>query len=365
MHLHRIRPVVEHDGPFVTLHVEAGRASEDAAQQREARWTTISHELERLKCPQSLQEDIRGRLDEVPRVPGEARRTIVAGQEGVLFDDLQAGHSHLPEGVDHGPLPDFSGWLALADQALPFILVVADRTGADIEVHQAAMEPPTQQETVTGETFYITKVAEGDWAHKQFQQSAENTWHHNAGLVVEAVTSLIRKHRPRAVLVAGDVRARSDIVEMLRSQGSNADDLSVLSVEAGGRAAGASSEALWDEVREHLAALQGERDAELASRLDEARGRGEGAVHGVDEVMRALEEARVDRLVLDVPRVQENAVDLTAYPGLPVPASARASEVTADRALVAGAALTDAQLSLLPASMGRGGGVSALVRWNE
>jgi hypothetical protein len=365
MHLHRIRPVLDRDGPFITLHVDVGRGTEDAAQQREARWTTIRHELARLECPENLMEDVRGRLDEVTHLPGEARRTLVSDGEDVVFDDLQAGHTHSPESVDHGPLPDLAGWLSLADQALPFVLVVADRTGADIEVHEAAMEPPTAQETVTGNTFYITKVAEGDWAQKQFQQSAENTWHHNATLVSDTVRSLIRKHRPRAVLVAGDVRARSDIIEMLRAHEAGTDGVSVISVESGGRAAGASPEALWAEMRRNLAALQAERDAEVASRLDEARGRGEGAVHGLDDVMGALEEARVDRLVLDLASVQEGTVDFTGYPGLRVPPSARERAVPADRALVAGAALTDAQLSLLPANMGRGGGVSALVRWTQ
>jgi hypothetical protein len=75
--------------------------------------------------------------------------------------------------------------------------------------------------------------------------------------------------------------------------------------------------------------------------------------------------ARVDRLVLDLASMQEGTVDFTAYPGLRVPPSARERAVPADRTLVAGAALTDAQLSLLPASIGRGGGVSALVRWAQ
>ena len=366
MQLHRIRPVLEHDGPFVTLHVEVGRASEDAVKQRQARWTTIRHDLEESGCPAALVEDLQGRLEENTHVSGEARRTIVAGAQEVLLDEVQPGHSTWPECVDHGALPDLAGWLALADQALPFVLVVADRTGADIELHRAAAGPAEAEQTVTGETFYITKVAEGDWAHKQFQQTAENTWHHNAGLVADAVESLVKRHRPRAVLVAGDVRARSDIVERLESMLSGAaDGVKVLGVESGGRAAGASEEALWDEVREKLAALQGEADADVAARLDEARGRGEGAVHGLDEVMSALEQARVDRLVLDLQAVQGGSVDLSSYQGLPVPQSARTAKVPADRALLAGAALTDADVTLLPASMGRGGGVSGLVRWDQ
>jgi Bacterial archaeo-eukaryotic release factor family 2 len=360
MHLHRIRPVVEHDGPFLSLHVEVGRTTEDAAQQRDARWTSIRHELERLQLADALINDVRERLDQNTHVSGEARRTLVLAGGEVVFDDVQPGSSNWPETVQHAPLPDLAGWLTAADQELPFVLVVADRTGADIEVHRAAASPPTAQETVTGETFYITKVAEGDWAQKQFQQTAENTWHENAKLVSEAVRSLERSHRPRVIFVAGDVRARSEISKLLESGGSGP---TILTVESGGRADGASEDALWKEIRQHLAGLQGEQDADLAGLLDEARGRGEGAVHGLEEVANALAQARVDRLVLDLGRAREHLMSAAAYEGLPVPAAARDAEVPADGILVAAAALTDASLSLLPAGMGRGGGISALLRW--
>jgi Bacterial archaeo-eukaryotic release factor family 2 len=360
MHLHRIRPVVEHDGPFLSVHVEVGRTTEDATQQQDARWTSIRHELERLDFPAALIEDVRERLGQNTHISGEARRTIVLADREVVFDDVQPGSSNWPESVQHAPLPDLAGWLTAADQAMPFILVVADRTGADIEAHRAAASPPTARETVTGETFYITKVAEGDWAQKQFQQTAENAWHENAKLVSEAVRSLERSHGPQVIFVAGDVRARSEIAKMLESPGSGP---TILTVESGGRADGASEEALWKEVRHLLAGLQGEQDADLAGQLDEARGRGEGAVHGLDDVANALAQARVHRLVLDLGRAREHLVNAAEYEGLPVPAAARDAEVPADGVLVAAAALTDANLSLLPAGMGRGGGISALLRW--
>jgi len=256
------------------------------------------------------------------------------------------------------------GWVTLAELAVPFVLVLADRTGADIEVHRAASAPSAARETVTGQTFYITKVAEGDWAQKQFQQTAENAWRDNARLVTEEVRSLVRRHRPRAVLIAGDVRARSAIAADLEARDPVSPGVAVLEVEAGGRADGASREALWEEVRDHLTRLSAEADADLAGRLDEARGRGEGAAHGVDEVVDALSQARVERLVLDLGRARESVVKPADHDGLPVPSAAREGEVPADRVLIAAAALTDAELSLLPAGMGRGGGVSALLRWS-
>jgi hypothetical protein len=45
--------------------------------------------------------------------------------------------------------------------------------------------------------------------------------------------------------------------------------------------------------------------------------------------------------------------------------AASADELPADRVVVAAAALTDAALSVLPAAMARGGGVSALLRWSD
>ena len=105
MQLHRIRPVIEHDGRFVTLHLDVGRASEDAVKQRQARWTTIRHDLEESGCPAALVEDLQGRLEENTHVSGEARRTIVAGAQEVLLDEVQPGHSTWPECVDHGALP--------------------------------------------------------------------------------------------------------------------------------------------------------------------------------------------------------------------------------------------------------------------
>jgi hypothetical protein len=97
MHLHRIRPVVEHDGPFLSLHVDVGRTTEDATQQREARWTSIRHELERLDAAAALVEDVRERLDQNTHISGEARRTIVLADGEVVFDGTAAQlHSAVP-----------------------------------------------------------------------------------------------------------------------------------------------------------------------------------------------------------------------------------------------------------------------------
>jgi release factor family 2 len=364
MDLERLRTVFETPGPYLTLHVDVSRDSEHAAEQIESRWTTIRHELERASVPASLVRQIDERIHENTHVSGEVRRTIVAAGDEVLLDDVQAGHNPNPEIVDVADLPDLAGWIDLEDQAYPFVLAVVDRTGGEVSAYRAASRDPVDEESVTGATYYITKVPEGDWAQKQFQQTAENRWHENAELVAEAVRAAALSDRARAVLVAGEVRARAEVVRALEALDHGFDR--VIEVVAGGRAEGASDEAMWTEIHGHLRELVAAEDAEVSARLDQGRGRGEGVATGVDEVLDALVKGQVEQLVVDPAVLSEKNVKPGQYEGLPLPApAADADELPADRVLVAAAVLTGARLTVLPASMAHGGGASALLRWDD
>jgi hypothetical protein len=363
MHLDRLRPVFDRPGPYLTVHVDVGRASEHADSQIDARWTTIRHDLEHAGVDGSLVEEIGTRLRAKTHLPGEVRRTIVAAGDEVLLDDLQEGHNPHPEVVDRAELPDLASWLDQEDQAFPFIVVVADRTGADIDVYRAASRPSEEHESVTGETFYITKVAEGDWAQKQFQQTAQESWEHNARLVSEAVLPLVRRTRALAVFVVGEVRARAEVVRALEATDHGLGDR-IVPIESGGRAEGSSDQAMWGEIHEHLRAHVAAEDADTTAALEQSRGRGEGAATGLDDVLEALAKGQVDRLLVDLDAVREKSVTPSQHPGLTLPDNAAsASELPADRVLVAAGALTGARLTVLPASMARGGGASALLRW--
>jgi hypothetical protein len=364
MELERLRNVFETPGPYLTLHVDVSRNSEHATEQVESRWTSIRHELERASVAKALVPELGERIHENTHLPGEVRRTIVAAADRILLDDVQVGHNPNPEVVDVADLPDLAGWIDVEDQAYPFVLAVVDRIGGEVSAYRAASREPVDQESVTGATYYITKVAEGDWAQKQFQQTAENRWHENASLVAEAVRSAAVTDRARAVFVAGEVRARAEVTRAIESLDHGFDR--VIEVEAGGRAEGASDDAMWNEVHEHLRALVAAEDADVAARLDEGRGRGEGVATGIDEVLEALVKGQVEQLVVDLAVLAERTVKPGQYQGLPLPApAADADELPADRVLVAAAALTGARVTVLPASMAHGGGASALLRWDD
>lgn len=359
MQLTAIRDLVERPGPFVTVHAEVGRPTEDARQQLEARWTRIRHTLEHGGVDEALVEEIGERLHEAPPGPGEARRTIVAADGRVVFDEALPGTVRVPETAEVGPLPDLAGWVAAAERQLPFCLVLADRQGADVTFYDGLADRQGETTEVQGADHYIRKVPQGDWAHKQFQQTAENRWKETAEEVADAVRTGVRQHPTRVVLLAGDDRARHLVEEALEGL-----QVPVVHVRSGGRAAGSSEEALWTEVAADLARFEADDDLTITERLAAGTGQAAAAVRGVDDVLDALVKGQVETVVLDLAAARDLSVDPAGHPGLPLPKGA-SGPLPADRVLVTAAAATSAGVAVLPREQIGGEGVAAVLRWDD
>lgn len=361
MQLGTLQDVYAHAGPFVTVHLDVSRNSEDAAQQLEARWTSARHELERAGVAAELVERIGERLREPTEVSGEVRRTLVAADGEIVFDEVLAGHSPWPEAVTVGELPDLSGWLHQADGQVPFLLVVADREGADLDFFRALARPGSTHHEVDGDDLHLHKFQGGGWSHRRFQQRSENQWESNAREVADEVRALVTRHRPRVVVLAGDERARTLVAGALEGV-----PVEVVQVSAGGRAEGSSEEALWTEVRRVLARIEADDEQQLTGRLEEKWAQGNGAVLGVDDVLGALVQGKVDTLIVDLQKAQGITVDPARFPGLPIPEQAASRrDLPAAQVLTAAAAATDANVVVLPAEQTKGGGVAALLRWDD
>jgi len=359
-----VRPVLERPGPFTTVHLDVSRTAEDHRQQLEARLTNTRHTLEHAGIDAALIEEIGDRLREQTHATGEVRRTLVAEQGEVVFDDVRLGHTSWPETVATGPLPDLAGWASQLDGGFPFVLVRADRRGADIEAYAAASRPPVARTEVEGTEWDLTKLPEGDWAQDRYQRRAENNWEANARLVAAEVDQLRRRLRPRLVVLAGDVRARADLAELLDEGGAGAS--SVAQIESGGRAAGASEEAMWTDVMRLLANLEASAHHDLVEVLERGTARSEGVAGDLDQVVDSLVLGEVDTVVLDLAVAHDLRVDPGRHPGLPLPDGAlTAGPLPADQVLLAAAALTGAGLSLLPRDLTPGErGVAATLRWS-
>lgn len=361
MQLSTLQDVYTHSGPYVTVHVDVSRNTEDAAQQLDARWTRTRHELEHAGVDAGLVEQIGERLRAPVDIPGEARRTIVAAEGRIVFDEVLAGHTSWPETVTTGDLPDLSGWVHQADGQVPFLLVVADREGADLDFYRALTQTDSVHSEVSGTAIQLHKFGGGGWSHKRFQQRSENEWESNARDVAEEIRGLVTRHRPRVVVLAGDERARTSIADAL--EGVQCD---VEQVTAGGRAAGSSEDALWDDVRRVLARIEAADQQQVTGLLDERWGQGSGAVLGVDDVLDALVQRKVDTLILDLQKAHDITVDPSRFPGLPLPAGAASGKaLPADQVLVAAGAATDAAVTVLPAAQTKGGGIAAVLRWGD
>ena len=361
MHLDTLRPVFDSSGPYLTVHAEVGRTDEHGLDQLDARWTTIRHELEHREVDTAVIEQIGERLRENTHVDGEARRTIVATPGGVVFDQVQPGHAPWPETVDIDALPDVSGWLRQVDRVFPFLLVQVDRTGGDLALYRAVTQDPVDEKTVKGETFQIRKVPVGGWAHSKYQHRAEGIWAQNAAEVAEALTSVVGQQRPRAVLVAGDVRAVQELIDAVGTLSAP-----IVKLESGGRAAGTSEEALWAEVEAVVAQFEAHAEREVAERLAEGVGRQRGVAVGPHEVLEALVKGQVDTLVVDLDEVRDATIRPRDFPGLDLPGPVvETDELPADRVLVAAAARSDAGISLLPSELIPQSAVAAILRWED
>lgn len=368
MRLQQIRNVLAHPGPYVTLHLDASRATEDARQQQASRWTTTRHELEHHGVSPALIEELGERLAEPTRLPGEVRRTIVASPDEVLLDDARSGGSTWPETVTVGPLPDLAGWLSMVDGQFPFALVRTDRVGADIEMYVAPTRPVAERTTVSGDTFDITKLPEGDWAQDRYQRRAENTWAANARLVADQLRALDARYRPRLVVLCGDVRACAELTSVL----GDVPGATVVTVTSGGRAAGTSDDALWEDVGRLLDEQRARDTDDLLQQLARGTAVGEGVITGPDRVADAMVKGEVDRLVLDLEDAHSATVTAADHAGLALPEPVLAAgPLPADQVLVAAAALTDAELAVLPheaplpQEFALAQGVAATLRWDD
>ena len=361
MQLSTLRDVYEHSGPFVTVHLDVSRNTEDAAQQLDARWTSARHQLQHEGIEDDLVEEIGRRLREPTEIPGEARRTIIAADGEIVFDDVLAGHATWPEVVTCGDLPDVSGWLHQADGQVPFLLVVADREGADLDFYRALTHSDGAHHEVEGDTLHIHKIKGGGWSHRRFQQRSENQWESNAREVAEEIRDLVARHRPRVVILAGDDRARAAIVDDLGGLPCDVEQVS-----SGGRAEGSSTDALWQDVHRVLARIEADDQQRLTGRLEEKWAQGAGAVLGIDDVVDALVQGQVETLVVDLQRAHDLTVDPRRHPGLPIPEQAATrKELPADQVLVAAGVATDTEIAVLPAEQSKGGGVAAMLRWDD
>jgi len=346
-------------GPFASLVMATPSATEDAPSQLHIRWYNARRELDEAGFP---SEELELLDDEIADLHhgGGAALVLIRGVGGPTFaeflDDAVDLDLVAVDAVAHlGPL------LESQQRALPHLMVVTDRTGADIVCIGDDGQGDPEVVGVEGETLHVQRSKPGGWSQRRFQQRAENVWESNAGEVAEQVADLARQTDARLITIAGDVRAVGFLVEHLPSDVH--DLVRVLD--------GQSEELIAEETVRAVADLVARDTRATLQRFAEAAGH-ENAVHGAQTTLRALSNGQVDTLLVhDDPADQRRALfdpagswcaldehDKTSPPPLDHPSDGRLVDVAIRSALLGGASVR-----FVPKHGGPDEQVGAILRW--
>jgi hypothetical protein len=287
-------------GPFVTVYLGTEGAVEQAAQQNELRWKTLRRQLEDDGAPAGALTAID------PLVPDAHHQgrtlAVVSDAAGIRV----VRHEPEPPARDAGwvaMLPRVGPLIEWAQSAIPHLVVLADRAGADIVVfsRRTAEKGAGDAQVVTvgeetGQDPVIRKNNPGGWSQRRYQNRAENLWEQNAKEVADQVTGLVGDIGARLVVVAGDVRA----LQMLREH-LPAPVLEIVREVDGSRGPGSADAGLdeiADDVVKLVATVAAEDTVEFLRQFKQERGQNDLAVEGVQGTIASLAAARVDTLLI-------------------------------------------------------------------
>lgn len=363
--------------PFASVYLDTESDVADAAARLETRWKDVRRDLRDAGIGPPAVEALTGALGEHG---AGGTRVLLADADDVVYA------RSFPEPTDTtivrtGPLPHLLPLLELAQSRLPHLVVLTDRSGADL--FSFTDEPVADSSsTVEPEVWPVHKVNPGGWQTHRFQHVVEEEWHKSAREIAGHVTRLADRTRARVVFVAGDVHA----VGLLRKElpvhvadlvheidGSRHPDGSADEIES--QVAAALSATVLADLDERLEALQ-----TYVGRGEKSAAADEVALKGVDGVaatVEALQRAQVETLLLsdalerddaqaplvygaDATAIALSPRDLTRLGTDPV-ASAPQSDV-----LVRAALLTGADVRVVPATHPAcpTDGVGALLRFS-
>ncbi|GAA5116743.1 Rv2629 family ribosome hibernation factor [Pseudonocardia adelaidensis] len=368
MDLRFLNELTKHVGPFATVYLDTSHDTDDAARAIALRWADARERLASEGADAGTLDALETAVESAPPAVGRAGRVLVARGSRVVLDRALPEPPVLPE-AHWGPLPDLLP--ALVDQPEPVTAVVVrvDETGGEILLAGPDARPVVTEQ-VEGREHPVHKVRSGGWSHLAMQERVEESWRRNTAQVAERVDRHVADAGASVLLVAGDPRARSRLIDALGERSASI----VVQLEGGGAGgddlAAAVAEALRDVVTStRLAVLD---------RYEKAAGRGDGlAVQGVGPVLAALRAEAVDTLLLDAGVHRDGTVWISREPAqvaeapadLRVAGSDPTAEVPVDAAMLRAAAGSGA--GFVPIGGGRTGlvrrplddGVGALLRY--
>ncbi|MGH2686281.1 MAG: Vms1/Ankzf1 family peptidyl-tRNA hydrolase [Actinomycetota bacterium] len=305
------------EGPFLTVYLDSTSAEPQAAQALDLRWKNLRGDLAEQGADEKTLAAVDAAVD--GDHAGGDTLVIVAAGGTVLFK------RHLPEPpkADAGwwsPLPRVGPVLEWNQSAIPHVVVLADRTGADIWVVDDGEVVDQIEVEGSADRDRLTKVHAGGWSYRRYDQRVMNGWDTNAGEVAAEVAKLAEHTGARLVAVAGDAQAVHYLQENL--PGEVNEILQV--IQHGARTPDGSIDQIADAVITQVADLAARDTVGLLGTYKEERGQGDRAAEGPARTLEALARAQVETLLVH----DDPGDDRTAWFG------PEATHVGTDRATV-------------------------------
>ncbi|MEU4365623.1 hypothetical protein [Promicromonospora sp. NPDC023987] len=369
-----LKPLLGHQGPFATLHLDATPSEQAAERDVESRWNAARKDLAQQGAPAGVLDAIEEVVRRPTRAPGPHGRVVIADGTGVLVDRV----------VNNPPTTSTGSWAQVpallqaalaADESVELLKVAVDRQGADFlragqggKVHSTFQAPHDE----------IEKSGSNEVKRARIESRAEDSWERNAAAVAAEIDRQVAETRPELVLLTGDKRA----VPLARAALTSPTAERVVEVSGGGRSGGGVHEGAFAErVAEALDSYRERRRERVLAELRQELGRESNAVTSVDDVVAVLARGQVKELVLaeeygtgnspmngrklwigpDPMHIAGSRSDLEA-----VGVTEQLEELPASVALVRAAVGQDAGLTFAPeGSVELMDGVAATLRWHD
>jgi hypothetical protein len=288
--LRDLSDVLAAPGPFVTVHVGAESAVEQAADRYDMAWKAVLQRLEQEDVPAPVRDAIaeaKGAHDE-----GDARFVVASVPEARVVLAEPVSTRPASDVVQVASLPDLLPLVSDITAQVPHVVVHTDRTGADVEAFFDTTQV-AQEVTVKGRTLHLKKVQGGGWAHHRYQHKTENQWRENAKEIRETVMQLAEQVGAELIVGVGDERELTYVKEGL------AQPWDGKWVEVpGGRGQDGSEQLVPQRIRDALSLHLAAESLQLMADYAQERGQAKRACDGLADVVEALRKAQVQTLLL-------------------------------------------------------------------
>jgi hypothetical protein len=214
MHLDFLRalyedPPGEFGGRYVSVYLDTTPMTAGAATEVALRWRAARERLAAAGADDAT-------LDAVERAATlrdhAVRGRVVFARGGAARLEGTLPWPPRQEIANLAPLPHVMPWLAQLPVRVPHVRVAASRAGGQLLTVSAS---GTGETTVQGASWPVHKVSAGGWSERRLQRSAEETWAATAKRIAAATVAEAERVHAGFVLVGGDVRERSMVLDLL------------------------------------------------------------------------------------------------------------------------------------------------------